>query len=150
MNLLTALVVGVLFGSGVYLMTREDVSRLVAGTVLLTNSAILLLVSAGFRTRVLAPQAEDLSMLADPLVQALALTAVVINFGTTVLLLCVMVAVESTHDTLSTEDLVRSEVGEERAVESADDEHIETDPPADGKRSGGPKGPGKRKRSRKR
>lgn len=136
MNLLTALVVGVLFGSGVYLMTREDVSRLVAGTVLLTNSAILLLVSAGFRTRVAAPQAEGLSMLADPLVQALALTAVVINFGTTVLLLCAMVAVESTHDTLSTEDLVRSEVGEEEATESADDERIETGSWDEGKRSG--------------
>lgn len=136
MNVLTALVVGVLFGSGVYLMTREDVSRLVAGTVLLTNSAILLLVSAGFRTRVIAPQAEGLGMLADPLVQALALTAVVINFGTTVLLLCVMVAVESTHDTLSTEDLVASEIGEEEATEAAEPEHVETRAPESARRSG--------------
>lgn len=135
MNVLTALVVGVLFGSGVYLMTREDVSRLVAGTVLLTNSAVLLLVSAGFRTRVAPPAAEGLGMLADPLVQALALTAVVINFGTTVLLLCVMVAVETTHHTLSTEDLVASEIGEEEATESAEQAHVETEAPEEARRS---------------
>lgn len=132
MNVLTAVVVGILFGSGVYLMTREDVARLVAGTVLLTNSAILLLVSAGFRTRVAAPHAEEIGILADPLVQALALTAVVINFGTTVLLLCVMVAVESTHHTLSTEDLVVSEIGEDEARESGDAERVETGTQSDG------------------
>lgn len=120
MNLLTALVFGVLIGSGVYLMTRDDLTRLVAGTLLMTNGAILLLVSAGFQTRVhpSAPEAGAY-LLADPVVQALALTAVVINFAATVLLMRVLVAVEGTHGTLSAGDLERSQIEDEARVETA-------------------------------
>ncbi len=120
MNLLTALVVGILFGAGVHLMKRDDMTKLVAGIQLIANATILLIVSAGFRTQVVPLTAEDNpSLLADPLVQALALTAVVINFATTVLMMRLMVAVEHTHGTLRTEDLVRAEIGDEERTESA-------------------------------
>lgn len=122
MNLLTAIVFGILSGAGVYLMMRHDLTKLVAGTLLITNAAILLLVSAGFSTRVRPTSTGDSpALLADPLVQALALTAVVINFATAVLLMRVMVTVESTHGSLDTVDLVRAEIGEEQRTEHKDD-----------------------------
>ncbi len=118
MNLLTAIVVGVLVGSGVYLMTRDDLTRLVAGTLLITNGAILLLVSAGFRARVApVPTEAGPALIADPVVQALALTAVVINFAATVLLMRVLVAVESTHRTLSAGELESSQSRDEAQAE---------------------------------
>lgn len=114
MNLVVAVAVAVLFGAGVQLMTCKDLTKLVGGTLLVTNAAILLLVSAGFLTRVEPPPgAEGAGLLADPLVQALALTAVVINFATTVLLLRVMAAVESTHEALTTDDLAAGELRDE-------------------------------------
>lgn len=114
MNLVVAVAVGTLFGAGVYLMTRDDLVRLVAGTLLIANAALLLLVSAGFAAHVETPaSADSAASTADPLVQALALTAVVINFATTVLLLRVMVAVGTTHESFSVEHLVESEVAEE-------------------------------------
>ncbi len=110
MNAITAATIAVLFGTGAYLMVRKDAIALVAGTLLVSNSAVLMLVSSGFGAEQ-APVApvrawEEVS---DPLVQALALTAIVISFGTTVLLLRITLAVERTHGTLGIDDLVRSE-----------------------------------------
>lgn len=110
MNGLTALVVAILFGAGVQLMLRRDVVKLAAGTLLVSNAAVLLLVSAGFGERELpmlpVVQVENV---ADPLVQAMALTAVVIGFGSTVVLLRIAVAVERTHDTIDLDRLAEEE-----------------------------------------
>lgn len=110
MNGLTALVVAIMFGAGVQLMLRRDVVKLAAGTLLVSNAAVLLLVSAGFGERELpmlpVVQVENV---ADPLVQAMALTAVVIGFGSTVVLLRVAVAVERTHDTIDLDRLAEEE-----------------------------------------
>lgn len=113
MDLLTGLAVGVLFGAGIDLMVRRDVVKLVAGSLLISNSAILLLVSAGFG----APEPPLLpagppGRVADPVAQALALTAIVIGFGTTVLLLRIGVAVERSHRTVDLEELGRAELEE--------------------------------------
>ena len=114
MTLLTAIVFGVLFGAGIHLMVRRDALKLVGGTVLVGNAATLLLMAGAFdgREAPLLP-VDDPSQVADPLVQALALTALVIGFGTTVLLLRVALAVERTHGTLDMEDLVRAEMSGE-------------------------------------
>lgn len=113
MNAVTAVAVATIFGAGVHLMSRGDVVRVAAGTILISNAAILLLVSAGFGANE-APllPVDDVSNVADPLVQALALTAVVIGFATTVLLLRVVLALERTHDSLLVRDLVAAEAAE--------------------------------------
>lgn len=114
MTLLISIVFGVLIGTGVHLMVRRDALRLVGGTVIFTNAAVLFLMAAAFDGDAvpLLPLKRGADA-ADPLVQALALTAIVIGFGTTVLLLRVALAVERTHDTLDMEDLVRAEVEED-------------------------------------
>ena len=121
MNIIIALAVAVIFGAGVRLMVRSDAIRLAAGTVLITNAAVLLLVSAGFGANEapLLPY-ENAEDLADPLVQALALTAVVISFGATVLLLRVTLALQQTHDTIQMSEIVKAEVADD--VESQ--EHL--------------------------
>lgn len=114
MNAVTAVAVAVIFGAGIHLMSRADVVRVVAGTLLISNAAVLLLVSAGFgdKEAPLLP-VNNLFQVADPLVQALALTAVVITFATTVLLLRVVLTVERTHDSLLIRDLLSAEVAHE-------------------------------------
>jgi multicomponent Na+:H+ antiporter subunit C len=83
-----ALVVAVLFSTGVYLVLQRTLTRIVLGIGLLGNGAnLLLLVSAGRAGEAPLIGEGDPSRFADPLPQALALTAIVITFGVTALLL---------------------------------------------------------------
>ena len=121
MTVLIALVVALLFAAGVELMARRDAIVLSAGTLLVSNSVVLLLVLAGWRSAK-APilPVAGASPVADPLVQALALTAIVIGFGTSVLVLRIVLALERTHDSIDLEEITREaetpedEAGSER------------------------------------
>lgn len=89
MNMLIALTVGVLFATGVFCLLRRCLMRLIIGLVLLGNAANLLVFSAGGLTTgipALIPYGEKVAPVgaADPLPQALVLTAIVIGFGLTV------------------------------------------------------------------
>lgn len=89
MSVVSALVVAVLFGAGVYLLLQRTLSRIILGLGLLAHAANLLLMVAS------GPAGEppivggftSSETVADPLPQALALTAIVISFGITVFLL---------------------------------------------------------------
>lgn len=83
MVLIFAITAGVLFASGVYLMLRRSMVRLIIGLSLLTYSVNLLIFTMGDLGRRAAP-IVDISppdAMADPLPQALILTAIVISFG---------------------------------------------------------------------
>jgi multicomponent Na+:H+ antiporter subunit C len=88
MTVLLALVVGVLFACGSWLLMQRRLSRIIIGIGLLGHGANLLLVTAGGGPG-RAPILEDGIPVdvADPLPQALALTAIVITFGVTAFLL---------------------------------------------------------------
>lgn len=113
MNVATAAAVAVLFGCGIHLMVRGDAIKMCAGTLLISNAAILLLMSVGLGSTVapLVPVASTGSV-SDPLVQALAITASVIGFATTVLLLQVARVVVQTHHSLEVAELVEAETAE--------------------------------------
>jgi multicomponent Na+:H+ antiporter subunit C len=88
MTLLLALVVGVLFGTGIYLFLQRSVAQLVLGLALLSHGANLAVFVAGGLVRAAPPlvgqHADGLpSNTADPLPQALVLTAIVISFALT-------------------------------------------------------------------
>lgn len=89
MTVLAAALVAVLFGVGTYLLLQRTLTRVILGLALLSHGAnLLLLVSGGGRG--LAPFASAIGgdeVVADPLPQALILTAIVISFGLTVFLL---------------------------------------------------------------
>ncbi len=77
-----ALVIGLMFGVAVYAIRHGNTIRMVIGLGILSNAANLLLIAVGFPGDV-APIIGLAGRPADPLVQALILTAIVIGFGVT-------------------------------------------------------------------
>ena len=97
MELIVASGIGALAGSGVWLILRPRTFQVIVGLSLLSYAVNLFIMVMG-RLRVAAPPvlAEratgDPSHYADPLPQALVLTAIVISFATTALFLVVLLA----------------------------------------------------------
>ncbi len=97
MEVVLALGIGVLTASGVWLILRPRTFQLVLGFSLLSYAVNLFIYAMG-RLRVDAPplvgsdQAPDPANFSDPLPQALVLTAIVISFAMTALLLVVILA----------------------------------------------------------
>lgn len=122
MNLLFAAVIGVLFGSGVYLMLKGDLFRVVAGLVLVSNAANLTLMASGL-TRGQAPIAplDAGDEVADPLVQAMTLTALVIGFAVTAVLLALSLGVYRSGRSVDLDDLSQQETEEAVEREAAED-----------------------------
>jgi multicomponent K+:H+ antiporter subunit C len=97
MELILALGIGVLTGSGIWLILRPRTFQVIIGLSLLSYAVNLFILSMGrLRTEaapVLAVRgAGDSTQFADPLPQALVLTAIVISFATTALFLVVLLA----------------------------------------------------------
>lgn len=97
MELILAMAIGTLFGSGVWLLFRPRTFQLVIGLSLLSYAVNLFILSAGSLRQDAPPLLErgvtqDPSVFADPLPQALVLTAIVISFATTALILVVLLA----------------------------------------------------------
>ena len=107
METVMAFVVGGLYAAGLYMMMRRSVAKLLIGLALLGNASNLLIFTAAGLTRGRPPlvpdRAESLTLpIADPLPQALILTAIVIGFG---VLAFTLVLIERTHRSLGTDDL---------------------------------------------
>jgi len=79
--------VAVLYGTGAYLLLQRNLSRIVIGLGLLAHGANLLLLLAGGRAGDAPLVGGEGGPYADPLPQALALTAIVITFGVSAYLL---------------------------------------------------------------
>jgi multicomponent K+:H+ antiporter subunit C len=96
-ELIFALAVGILTASGVWLLLRPRTFQVIIGLSLLSYAVNLFIFGMG-RLRAGAPpvlenaEAADPALYADPLPQALVLTAIVISFATTALFLVVMLA----------------------------------------------------------
>jgi multicomponent Na+:H+ antiporter subunit C len=102
-----AVVTGVLYASGLYLMLRRSILKLAIGLALLSNGANVLIFTVGGLTRggppIVPPGAGTLPRpFADPLPQAMILTAIVIGFG---VLAFALVLVHRTYATVGTDDL---------------------------------------------
>ncbi|MBX3372835.1 MAG: Na+/H+ antiporter subunit C [Phycisphaeraceae bacterium] len=86
MTILLALLVAILYATGVYLMLRRSIVKLIIGLVLIGHAANILIFSAAGVVRGRPPLVpEGMSGLerpyADPLPLALILTAIVISFA---------------------------------------------------------------------
>jgi multicomponent Na+:H+ antiporter subunit C len=78
---------GVLYAVGTYLLLQRTLTRIVLGLAMLGHGANLLLLLSGGRAGRAPIIGSGDGDLADPLPQALALTAIVITFGVTAFLL---------------------------------------------------------------
>lgn len=87
MSVTLALTAAVLFGIGTYLVLQHTLTRILIGIALVTHGANVLLMGAGRRGAPPIVGKGDPEGFADPLPQALALTAIVISFGVSALLL---------------------------------------------------------------
>jgi multicomponent Na+:H+ antiporter subunit C len=84
MELLLAIIAGALYATGLYLMLRRRLAQLIIGLSLLSNGSNILILSAAGVTRAKPPltaEGAPLEQFADPVPQALILTAIVIGFG---------------------------------------------------------------------
>jgi multicomponent Na+:H+ antiporter subunit C len=86
MNLVLPIVVGILVAAGLYLMMRRSAIKLLIGLSLISHAANLLVFVTGGLVRGRAPLIAEGERFpptphADPLPQALILTAIVISFG---------------------------------------------------------------------
>jgi multicomponent Na+:H+ antiporter subunit C len=107
MEFVLAVVVGGLYAAGLYLMMRRGIIRLIIGLSLLTHAANLLIFTAGGLVRggvpILSEEAGNPSQnMADPLPQALILTAIVISFA---VLAFSVVLVYRAYESTGTDDL---------------------------------------------
>ena len=82
-----AVVVGVLYAVGTYLLLGRKLTRIVIGLAIMGHGANLLLLMAGGRAGRAPIAGSAGGQFADPLPQALALTAIVITFGVAAFLL---------------------------------------------------------------
>ena len=97
MEIVVALGIGVLTGSGVWLLLRPRTFQVIVGLSLLSYAVNLFIFVMGWVREGLPPIVSETVMpdparFADPLPQALVLTAIVIAFATTALLLVVLLA----------------------------------------------------------
>ncbi len=107
MQLILAFVVGALYAGGLYLMMRRSIVKLIIGLALLGHAANLLIFTMGGLNHTQPPlipaDMEQISgAFADPLPQALILTAIVIGFGVQAFAL---VLLKRVYQTLGTDDL---------------------------------------------
>lgn len=101
-----ALTVGGLYGCAIYMMLRRSITKTVIGLILLSNAAnLLIFVAAGLTEAApaLVPPGAKLidGPVADPLAQALILTAIVIGFG---VLAFAVALIQRAHEVLQADD----------------------------------------------
>ncbi len=86
MQTLMPLLVGILYGAGIFLILQKNIIKLAIGLILLTNATNLFIFAAGRLTRAIPPLIPLRHKImegefANPVSEALILTAIVIGFG---------------------------------------------------------------------
>lgn len=117
MTLVLAVAIGVLFGSGVFLLLKPDLFRIVVGIVLVANAANLALMSSGLGRGQSPIRPLGPGPVSDPLVHAMTITAVVIGFGVTALLLSLAYRIYVSSHTVDLDELSHAEARHERELE---------------------------------
>lgn len=109
MQIILAFIIGALYAAGLYMMMRRSIVKLIAGLILLGYASNLLIFTVGRLTRAQAPlvplgSPTDMppTPFADPVPQALILTAIVIGFG---LQAFALVLIKRAYQTVGTDDL---------------------------------------------
>jgi multicomponent Na+:H+ antiporter subunit C len=107
MELLLAIAIGSLYSGGIYMLLRRSLVKIIIGLMLIGNGANLLIFLLGRITKSSPPIIEDADkylsgVYADPIPQALILTAIVIGFG---LQAFAIVLIKKIYAVLQTDDM---------------------------------------------
>lgn len=114
MQLLLSLITAMLFGAGIFLMLERHLMRILFGFILLSNGTNLAILTAGRLSKeglaIIAPGALTLEgPFANPLSQALILTAIVIGFGVLIFCLSLTYRAVGHSDSADADQMDRSE-----------------------------------------
>jgi multicomponent Na+:H+ antiporter subunit C len=124
---LSALVVAIMFGAGAFLLLQRNLLRIVAGVILTSNAATLFIIASGL-TRGEAPIHPLSGEAADPLAQALALTALVIGFAVAALLLLLVYRLYLAHHSIDMVTIMRTTRRQAALRRRGDDPALEAVP----------------------
>lgn len=107
MENLFAFVIGGLYATALFMMLRRSIVKLVIGLMILSNAANLLILTAGGLVRGAPPLIPEhlervAAAIADPLPQALILTAIVISFG---VLAFAVVLIHRAYEVIGADDM---------------------------------------------
>lgn len=115
MELVLAVVAGVLYATGLYLMLRRRLAQIIVGLGLLANGSNVLIFTAAGITRGNPPvfPLDDVATapFADPVPQSLILTAIVIGFG---VLAFSLVLAHRVHESSGSDDI--DDIGPDRSA----------------------------------
>lgn len=132
MILALSLAVAVVFAAGTFLLLQRDLLRVVVGIIMISNSAVLFLIAAGLGRGAVPilpiPPGQQAS---DPLVQALAVTALVIGSSVAALLLSLAYRLYTFRGTVDLEAFAEAEARAARALEREEDRAPDEDRPAE-------------------
>jgi multicomponent Na+:H+ antiporter subunit C len=129
-----ALVVAVLYGVGMYLLLQRTLTRIIIGLALMGHGANLLLLLAGGPAGgapIFGNAGDVAGSFADPLPQALALTAVVISFGVIAFMLALsyrswaLTRNDDVEDDIEDRRIARHEPSEDYISQGADQPPLE-------------------------
>ncbi|MCH6235640.1 Na+/H+ antiporter subunit C [Cognataquiflexum rubidum] len=107
MEILLIIIIGLLHAGGLYMLLRRSMFKMIIGLILLGNGANLLIFLLGRLVKGHPPVIEDgmkvfADIYADPVPQALVLTAIVIGFG---LQSFAIILIKRVYNVLHTDDL---------------------------------------------
>lgn len=110
MEAFVAIISGALFSLGFYLVLQNHLIKLIIGVSILSNAANLLIFSSGRMTRgtppIIPADADALNTsFANPLPEALILTAIVISFGLLAFLVALAYRTHREFETLDPEEI---------------------------------------------
>jgi multicomponent Na+:H+ antiporter subunit C len=117
---LLSLTIAIMFAAGCYLLLKPDFIKILGGIILISNSANLFIMGAGLsRGREPIYPIGESDPVSDPLVQAMTLTAIVISFGISALMIAMIYRLYMTHRSVDVElisDIEERAVQEEEAI----------------------------------
>lgn len=117
MELIVSIVAGCLLAASFYLLMRRNLLRFVIGVILLGNAVNLVIFTMGRLTRAVPPvipKGQDVieGVYANPLPQALILTAIVISFGLLAFTLVLVYRNFAANQVIDSDELYTSEPSE--------------------------------------
>lgn len=107
MELLLTILIGAMYSAGIYMMLRRSLVKLILGLILLGNGANMLIFLLGRLVKGRPPVIDGAEKVlagiyADPVPQALILTAIVISFG---LQAFAIILIKRVYAVVNTDDL---------------------------------------------
>jgi multicomponent Na+:H+ antiporter subunit C len=120
MTLVFALGVGVLFGTGAYLLLSRDLVRVAFGVAVISHASVLTLIASGLSRGSAAIYPLGGRTVSDPLSQAMALTAIVIGLAVTALLLALALRVVIAYRSHELDEVAEEEIELDERMERED------------------------------